>query len=106
MGRGRGGKTGLYIHVAKLPTEFIEGRGSGPSDDGKKEALDERGVSLSPSLSSMLRGCIGATAFENSTALSSHNSQPFLSFFSVFPRGRPVRLSPTHLQLLSNHALP
>ena len=37
VGRGRGGKTGLYTHVAKLPTEFIEGRGSGPSDDGKKK---------------------------------------------------------------------
>ena len=36
VGRERGDETGLYTHVAKLPTEFIEGRGSGPSGDGKK----------------------------------------------------------------------
>jgi len=49
-GGGRGDKTGLYTHVAKLPTEFIEGRGSGPSDDGKKKRWMD-GMSLPVSLS-------------------------------------------------------
>lgn len=49
-GEGRGDKTGLYTHVAKLPTEFIEGRGSGPSDDGKKKRWMD-GMSLPVSLS-------------------------------------------------------
>ena len=43
-GEGKGGRTGLYTHVAKLPTEFIEGaEGVGHRRRGK-EALDGRDV--------------------------------------------------------------
>ena len=39
LGEGKGGRTGLYTHVAKLPTEFIEdGEGVGHRRRGKGSA--------------------------------------------------------------------
>ena len=89
-GEGRGDKTGLYTHVAKLPTEFIEGRGSGPSDDGKKKRwMDGMSlpVSLSPSFLIFFRFFFLLTQQCSSTFF------PQIFLFE-FPR-RLVWLSPT-----------